>query len=305
MPKSTYFGLGFLCRPFLDISKQSIKDYAAYNKLSWIEDPSNGCDDFDRNYLRNNIVPQLKQRWPSLDKTVARSSRHCASSYKISQGLVKELLNRVYDKTDNTLSISDLLKLDVNKQHLLLRQWFSCFQLRMPSEKMLKIILNEGVLAQVSAKPELTGKGFRIRRYRDKLYCLTSDSDITGLDNNHWSNDQMQLKLEDGQQLLLIEADVGILKTLWQESKITIKYRKGSERIRLPGRVGHHTLKNLYQEIGIPPWERHNIPLIYLDDRLAAVADLCVSADCINTEKGGCYQISRKNNDKNDRIISF
>jgi tRNA(Ile)-lysidine synthase len=87
MPLSAVFGTGKMLRPFLDVSKNEIIYYAEENKLQWIEDPSNKSDIFDRNFLRNQIIPQLKDRWPALDKTIARSARHCAKSEYISQEL--------------------------------------------------------------------------------------------------------------------------------------------------------------------------------------------------------------------------
>jgi tRNA(Ile)-lysidine synthase len=60
----------------------------------------------------------------------------------------------------------------------------------------------------------------------------------------------------------------------------------------LPGRRGHHHLKNLYQEIGIPPWERPAVPLIYLDGNLAAVADLWISADYCWADGQPCFRLA-------------
>jgi tRNA(Ile)-lysidine synthase len=45
---------------------------------------------------------------------------------------------------------------------------------------------------------------------------------------------------------------------------------------RLPGRDGHRSLKAIFQEAGIPPWQRDTIPLVYLDNQLAAVGVLWV-----------------------------
>ena len=70
----------------------------------------------------------------------------------------------------------------------------------------------------------------------------------------------------------------------------------GGESIRLQGRNGHHDLKKLYQEAGIPPWERQRIPLIYLDDELVAVGDLWISADFYSEIDQGCinFQVQKE-----------
>ena len=147
------------------------------------------------------------------------------------------------------------------------------------------------VTAKVCGNPEIQGTDYCIRRYRDKLYCLTSGWKDKALQEKNWPTGQKQLKLDDGKVLTLTEGTQGISKTIWLESQVTIKFRKGSEKIRLPGRKGHHTLKKLYQEKAIPPWLRHNIPLIYLNDQLAAIADYWISADFYSTGHEICYQV--------------
>ena len=80
MPERMAFGQGVMLRPLLNIPKQAINDYAQAHQLSWVEDPSNQSNDYDRNFLRNAVVPLLKQRWPAIDKTVSRSAKHCADA---------------------------------------------------------------------------------------------------------------------------------------------------------------------------------------------------------------------------------
>ena len=72
---------------------------------------------------------------------------------------------------------------------------------------------------------------------------------------------------------------------------VTVAPRQGGERLQLPGRAGHHCLKKLYQAAAIPPWEREIRPLIYLDDRLAAVAGLWVADWVWCKAEDGCYSL--------------
>ncbi len=55
--QNTKFGKGLLCRPLINVPRDAIEQYAKLNNIKWIEDPSNKNIDFDRNYLRNNIIP--------------------------------------------------------------------------------------------------------------------------------------------------------------------------------------------------------------------------------------------------------
>lgn len=290
MPLIHSFGLGVICRPLLESSKQDVVNYAMESDLHWIEDPSNKSNEFDRNFLRNQIIPSLKQRWPTLDKTISRSARHCASSHALLDELSSDLLDSMFNREDQTLCLSLFLELGNHKKSLVIRQWFNHFQLRMPSEKIIWRIINEVALAKVSANPEVKGRGYCIRRYRDKLYCLNDILVENRPREMDWGMGLEQLALDDGRILYLKETIEGISKEVWRNSFVSVQYRKGSEKIELLGRVGHHSLKKLFQEKGIPPWER-NVPLIYLDGVLAVVVGLWVSSKFLDVISGDCFTI--------------
>ncbi len=67
---------GNIIRPFLSLTKKEIVEYLDKNNIQYITDSSNLKSDYKRNYLRNKIVPLLKQKInPSLDEGVFRSSK--------------------------------------------------------------------------------------------------------------------------------------------------------------------------------------------------------------------------------------
>jgi tRNA(Ile)-lysidine synthase len=78
---------------------------------------------------------------------------------------------------------------------------------------------------------------------------------------------------------------------LWQQTHVTVRFRQGGEKMRLTGRQGQHTLKNLFQAAQIPPWQRDKIPLLYFDDQLVAVANLWLSSEVQAADDKLCYRI--------------
>ena len=70
MPEIMPFAKGWLGRPLLAFNRAQLIDYAKKEKLNWLEDPSNAERRFDRNFLRHEIIPRLRQRWPKLRKSV-------------------------------------------------------------------------------------------------------------------------------------------------------------------------------------------------------------------------------------------
>jgi tRNA(Ile)-lysidine synthase len=293
IPDYAPFGAGSILRPLLNSNKQSINDYAEQHKLSWVEDPSNQSSDYDRNFLRNEVIPLIKQRWQSVDKTVARSARHCAEAQRIVTALADELFNPVFNENDKTLSITQLSVHKAPRQQLTIRHWFQCLGLRMPQQSFVERIISEVIEAAEDSDPELVGQGYSVRRYRDKLYCLKHIK-IEPMEDTLWAHGQKSIKLANRQTLYWIPSSQGIDLELWEKSVVAVKVRDGGEKIYLPHRRGSHTLKKLYQEAGIPPWERELIPLVYLDDKLAAIGDRWISSEFYVEKRGGCVSLVLK-----------
>lgn len=64
---------GHIIRPMLFASRKEIDAYVAAQNLSWREDSSNASNDYQRNLIRNQVVPLLKKINPNLDETFARN----------------------------------------------------------------------------------------------------------------------------------------------------------------------------------------------------------------------------------------
>lgn len=292
MPPSIAFGQGKLVRPLLDVSKNAIIDYAEANQLNWIEDPSNQHTHFDRNFLRNDILPLLKQRWPSLDKTVPRTAKHSANAQELIDIFSSDLLANVHNLSDNTLNLSRLKDYPLLQRRQIVRQWFQHLGLKMPSHDFVQRILEKVVAAREDADPILSTQGYCIRRYRNALYCLKPTQNRLG-DELIWPFDERLFQIVNDVTYEVVDSSSGIPMELWRNARITVRFRSGGERICVPNRIGHHSLKKLYQEAGIPPWERAVMPLVYLDDKLAAVGEHWISNEFYSDKKEPCLRIIR------------
>ncbi|OAI20249.1 tRNA(Ile)-lysidine synthase [Methylomonas koyamae] len=291
MPASAAFGCGLMLRPFLDISRKDILNYALANNLRWVEDPSNQSNDFDRNFLRNQIVPLLKQRWPGLDKTVARSAAHCGEASRLLDDWADRVLEELADTEQAGICLAGLSELTEEQRSVVLRRWLVGFGLKPPSAAIIKALAAQVSVGPGKASPpQIHIQGCRILGYRQKLFCIPAAalSKFTG--DLLWPKLDARLDLANGYCLRRIEARSGIGKDYWDRAEVSVKARAGGEKLKLPGRAGHHCLKKLYQEAGIPPWEREQRPLVYLDGRLAAIAGLWV-AEWAWAAEAACYRV--------------
>lgn len=54
-------------RPFLGIEKRWLQEFCLYHNQNWREDPSNQSLDYDRNKIRNGLLPVIYQLFPTLN----------------------------------------------------------------------------------------------------------------------------------------------------------------------------------------------------------------------------------------------
>lgn len=293
MPRQAACGKGWLLRPLLDVSRDAILAYAEVHRLHWVEDPSNAEHDYDRNYLRHAIMPLLRQRWPGVAKTVARTARHCANAQAFNDEIAAQLLAVACDQSDNTLKIGFLQTLDRYRKQLLLRQWFKALGQKMPAETVIERIIDELINANSGHYLQLQLRGGAVRRYRNKLYWLTPQERIDTSIQYEWTVAQEVMQLPGNGCLQRIAAAApGIDPELWNCNRVTVRYRQGGESIRLPGREGAHELKKIFQESGVPPWEREKMPLLFIGEQLAAIGDLWIEANFYRPTHDFNYRIA-------------
>jgi len=81
---------GKYIRPLLPFSARELRDWLQSVGQKWVEDSSNAQANYRRNYLRNEVFPQLKTRWPSFAEAVSRLSVLAADENRYWEELFKK-----------------------------------------------------------------------------------------------------------------------------------------------------------------------------------------------------------------------
>ena len=96
---------GIIIRPMLFASREAIKSYALAHAVSWREDLSNSTDDYQRNFLRHQVVPKLKELNPSLEDTIQKNLTKIYGSVELVQK-GKVFVESQFKKTEEGLHVS-------------------------------------------------------------------------------------------------------------------------------------------------------------------------------------------------------
>lgn len=263
-----------LWRPLLEVPRTALQAYAQRHGLDWVEDPHNENPRYARSYVRKQVMPALAAHWPQAQEALTRFARHASEA----QGLLTELaaddlrtLSRSDDSRKENLSCAALLALSPARRANVLRHWITQQGFEAPSADTLQRLETEVLHARPDATPLLHVGAYDFRRYRDTLYLMPP---LPPTPPKGWE------AAWHGATLAL-PAGCGTLKTRKKfVSPLTVRFARGGERIRLAGHARSHSLKNLFQQAGVPPWQRQRLPLIYLEHEL-----LCVSGHWA-TEQG-------------------
>lgn len=69
---------GKYLRPLLDMTREQIEEYALKYNVPYVNDSTNDETKYTRNYIRKNILPQLKQLYPNAEQSIARFAENVA-----------------------------------------------------------------------------------------------------------------------------------------------------------------------------------------------------------------------------------
>jgi tRNA(Ile)-lysidine synthase len=166
MPASLPFAGTRLLRPLLSSTRGQIAAYAAAQRLSWVEDPTNAEPRFDRNYLRTQVVPLLKARWPAAAATAVRGARHQAAAAAVVAMQAARDVEAAAHGAD--LAIPVLNRWTAARRAEALRAWLLQRGLRAPHERHISQI-EAMMAARPDAHPLLQLPDGTIRRIGGRL----------------------------------------------------------------------------------------------------------------------------------------
>ena len=263
------FAGGWLWRPLLDLPRDALAAHAAAHGLRWIDDPSNADGGLDRGFLRNEVMPALRARWPHAEAMFARSAMLSAQAARLLDEEDAAALAAAGEGA--TLRIEALHTLPAARRARVLRRWVTALGLPpLPAQGVAAV---EGVLLHPSAdaNPRFDWSGARLQRWRGLLHAGPVLPPLPAGWSREWDG-RDAVTLPTGDRIALLGTD-GF------DAPLRLHARQGGERIRLPGRTHSHALKHVLQEQGVPPWRRERLPLLSRGEALLAAGDAILAAD--------------------------
>jgi tRNA(Ile)-lysidine synthase len=282
-----------ILRPLLECDADAIFAYAAHHGLEWVEDESNQDERHDRNFLRHQIFPHLKARFPALESTLSRA----AGYFSEAQELLRDLAANDDHQIDGRL---DLMRpLSMARQANWLRYRMSLLGEPPPPSAALDEALRQ--LAKITADGQFEWRFAKgsLRVWQGRFYHVPYLAGPPPM-SCFW-NIQEPCAWAGGILYMENVAGQGLNPARLQGQQLEIRPRLGGERISPgPGRP-RRPLKKLLQERNCPPWKRERLPLLYLNDELLACPGVAIAAawQC-GADENGLVPVWRQDDEKAD-----
>lgn len=258
MPRERSLGRGQLLRPFLDLPRACLVDYAQRHGLRWIDDPSNDDEQFDRNYLRRRVLPLIEDRWPAYRGGFARTAGLLREASALRDAAAPQACRSITG--DPGFACADLPEAPAAAA-LAIRSWLRLQGLTMPGHAQLLEFLRQ---LREGRGASLATPVWTLERYRDHVYARARSAAVKIGERDLMPGEALQLP-GMGMVRLLSTREPGARgeeDTREPMGRLFLRPRRGGERVATAaGR--HRSVKTLLQELGVPPWWRDRLPLLF------------------------------------------
>lgn len=276
MPACRPWQGGWHIRPLLGVTQAELRTFGGRSGVQAVHDPMNDDPRFDRVYLRRELWPLIETRWPGAAGALSRGARHLAEGQELLDQAAARSVQALRD--GNTLSVTGLRMLSTSEQVNTLRYWIDANNVQLPSTSRLTEALRQILVAEADHLPTVVWGEQALRRYRDRLF-LTPATPPAVAEAREWHvASGKSLALSNGAGTLHWEPRCGGLDAARVPPVLLVRPRRGGETLKPHVRAATQTVQHLCQSLGVLPWMRDALPMLYAGKELIAVGDLWLDA---------------------------
>ena len=268
-----------LMRPLLALTRSDLETYAAQHQLTWVEDESNQDSQYERNWWRNELLPQIWQQFPQRKAAVLRTISQLSQDQQLLAELLAPSVANVCEPwpwpncAPIACNLHQLQELPAQQRSYVLKAWLNQLGLPVPSARWLHE-LERIINATADRQPSLPIGRYTVQRHK------------------HWLYAQIPSTKPDAQLIHLKDKDSAPSQLPWAGASLVWQFESAGLSsgdyqlipamdaqgltIKPKGRP-HKTLKHIFQEANVPASLRAYWPVLVSQQQLCAVAGLCIA----------------------------
>ncbi len=260
-------------RPLLNISKHELVEYAEQQGLDWVEDPSNLQLDLRRNFLRQQILPQVESQWPGYKEPLFRFTEIMQQSSELLSEIAEQDLTSVEDDVKHSLNIDALATFSKSRICNLLMHWLSTQSVYAPPQARLEEFVRQLLLSHSSSNTELLLGDYCLKQSSRRLHLVPVEELQPVSYSLQWQDMSRPLLIESLDKAVHCRrnAERGV-RLPTRSEKVSVRSRQGGEHCWPHYRNRSSSLKKILNELAVPEWQRDKIPLIFYNETLVCAA---------------------------------
>lgn len=260
-------------RPLLALSRAVLHDAATAAGLTWVEDESNADTRFSRNFLRHDVLPVLRERFPGADAALGRAAVHFADAADMLRDLARLDVDQCGERP---IDRARFVSLSVPRQANMIRYLMRRLDSPMPDDATLGEALRQMAHAHADKALCLPLGAVVVHVYRQSMW-LTPPLPAVPKHPLNWMF-ETPLPWGEGRLEARFAVGEGIDEAVFAHGAATVRIRWPGCGMRLKNRP-LKAFKALAQESGLSPVERDRLPVLCVDDVPVWIADVGVAHD--------------------------
>jgi tRNA(Ile)-lysidine synthase len=263
-------------RPFLDIPKNDLIEYAISNHLNWREDKSNASSDYQRNAWRNKYIPFLNEKIPTIRESVLLMQQIFRTNlieisekiYQVKNKIIE--FNQIDLETISSLQITEIVELF----------------------RLLNIPIHQ-VKAFVKLFNSQKGSKIKWENSNGEFYGIIREANGFSFSRIEQKHGIPSLKIE---QVDVLPENFDKTSFYFDSEKIKgqlkIRFWQKGDRMKPIGIKGSKLVSDIITNAKIPNSERRNQLVICDDEKILACIGLCIDRMAIATKSSTIIRVS-------------
>ncbi len=270
---------GIFVRPIILSTRADVEGYCEKNKIPYVTDSTNLSDDYTRNKIRHNIVPLLKELNPSAESTVLRSSMLLREDGEFLNQTAKRYISENLS-ADHRLNIKDFKDISLPIAKRIIKEYIKN---EAPEISLENVHIENALNTALSGGR--TGLPKKHTLYKEGKFLRVSDDENTKtvkFEVSFSECDNVFYETSKKINNLFLKSSLNCDKIV---GKLVLRTREVGDTIRIAGRGCTKTLRQLYNECGIPNYLRETLPVLADDLGVVWVCDIGVAQRCVVNNK--------------------
>ena len=253
-----------ILRPLLNFSKDEIEQYAQEHSIEWREDASNAQDDYLRNNMRHNVIPQWKTAQENLLQQVGQTFDHLTLAQEALSVVVDTFKNKHFIQQDDVTAVKLDALMELKPQAYYLHALFEAYGFSHVADL-------ESLLVAQSGK-QLISSSHRLIRDRavlllSPLKIETSDEEFSWIPSQDLIN---PIKLSLADQSLNTANTATLDKSKLKYPLLLRKYREGDYFYPI-GMQGKKKLSKFFKDQKYSTLDKENQWLLCSEEQIVWV----------------------------------